>query len=209
MSAGKRERHSRPEDRARTERRPRRPTRAERRARNQMLWQQAKEIERTFVIAEAHKGKSVDYSSEKMDALCDLVASGLTIRQACKQLDFSERTVRLWILDNRGEDHSRIPPVPGAKELIQRALIIQSDAWADVLIEIADDATEESVQLARFRSDQRKWLMGKNNRKYNDKFVVSGDPENPIKQQHEVMSDIISGIVTGLNAVAKAKRDAG
>jgi hypothetical protein len=59
------------------------------------------------------------------------------------------------------------------------------DTWAEELVRIADDPNLEPNDR-RVRVDTRKWLMSKlAYRRYGDKLVHSGDPENPIQVLHK------------------------
>lgn len=177
-------------------------TRAEKRVLNKAAYRAARSEQ--IVSVAPHPGKSVIFSADMFDLICDRVAGGLTLRQACREMDICEKTVRIWILDDRGADYEVDPPVLGASTLFARARLLQSEAWADHLIELGEEATEETIQLQRFRSDQFKWLMGKNNPRYNDKLTVSA--ESTVKHEHTVsMSEDLAEFIGALDAAARAK----
>ena len=47
---------------------------------------------------------------------------------------------------------------------------VQADGYFDEQVDIADEATPETAQVARLRIDARKWVMGRiNAKKYGDK----------------------------------------
>lgn len=68
------------------------------------------------------------------------------------------------------------------------------EAMAEEILEIADDGLndfkqvdgrqvvdQENINRSRLRVDTRKWLMSKlAPKKYGDRTVLAGDPENPI-----------------------------
>lgn len=69
------------------------------------------------------------------------------------------------------------------------------DTWADEILEIADDGTNDSyvdengrertdhdvVHRSKLRIDTRKWLLAKlMPRKYGERTVLAGDPEAPL-----------------------------
>jgi len=181
--------------------------REERRKLNRETMDAARALEKVIPPDPPHRGRSVEWSHELFEVICDLVAEGRTIKQACKLLGICERTIRIWILDDRGADPDASPPVPGAHELMRRAVLLQTEAWADHLIEIADEATEDTVQLAKFRCEQRKWLMGKNNARYNERLALVGDPTQPLRSEQTIeMSDALSEIVGALEEAAREKR---
>lgn len=84
-----------------------------------------------------------------------------------------------------------------------RAREAQADHFAEEILEIADDASNdwmerkgegdesggwalngEHIQRSRLRVDSRKWLMSKMApKKYGDKLALAGDEDNPIRIQ--------------------------
>ena len=116
------------------------------------------------------------YSRALTDEICWRLASGQSLRQICKEAHMpSETAVRFWAIEDRDGFASRYTQ---AREALM-------DRWADDLIEIADDVTLEPNDR-RVRTDNRRWLMSKlAYRKYGDKLVHSGDPENPVLLLHK------------------------
>jgi hypothetical protein len=104
----------------------------------------------------------------------------------------SDTAVRKWVLED----------VDGFSSRYARAREMQIERWADELLDISDDGTNdymernrrdgdteivlnnEHVQRSRLRADSRKWLLSKlKPERYGDRTVHQhgGDPENPIK----------------------------
>lgn len=117
-------------------------------------------------------GRPSEYTEETGLAICSLLADGQSLRQICEAEDMPSRaTVFKWL-----------STYPLFADQYARAREEQADAIADEITWIAD--TEEDPQKARVRIDARKWVAGKMRpKKYGDKTVLSGDPENPVQFQ--------------------------
>lgn len=121
-----------------------------------------------------HRGRDVSFSHELADKICDKIAEGKTLRAACRELDLCEKTVRIWVFSDRGANVLADPPVPGMATLMRRAMMIQADAWADYLIELADNVrSKDDVPVAKFKFEVRKFFMSKANPKYRDNFELT------------------------------------
>ncbi|MFZ1680625.1 MAG: terminase small subunit protein [Rhizobiaceae bacterium] len=148
----------------------------------------------------APRGRPSTYNAEIAEKICEHVASGMTLREACRQDGMPpESTVRLWVLDNR----------EGFAARYARARDLLLEHWADETIEIADDGsndwmTRNEVEVAngdhisrsRLRVDQRKWLLSKlKPERYGDRVVHAGDAENPISVKHAGAKEILAKAV--------------
>jgi hypothetical protein len=115
-------------------------------------------------------------TQELFDAICDDVASGKTLSECLRTLDILH--VEFWkfkqLDENRNVSYAR------AREL-------QAEAWADSLIEIADETSNDTktnadgseapngewMQRSKLKVETRKWLMSKNHvGRYGDKVSV-------------------------------------
>lgn len=116
------------------------------------------------------------YTPDLAVTICRRVADGESLREVCRDDGMPpESTVRGWVLDDRDGFAARYGEA--------RALLVER--WADEIVEIADDGQLEPNDR-RVRVDTRKWLMSKlAYRKYGDKLIHSGDPENPIQVMHK------------------------
>ena len=99
----------------------------------------------------------------------------------------SAETVRRWLLDNEDFCAQYV-----------RAREVQADRFAEEILEIADDASDdwtvgeggkkavdhEHVQRSRLRVDTRKWLMARMApKKYGDKLQHTGEGGGPIRTE--------------------------
>lgn len=106
------------------------------------------------------------YTPELASDILQRLADGQTLREICRMEGYPpESTVRTWVLDDR-EGFA-------ARYVLAREL--QAETWADEIVSIADDATNdwmkrqdgttapdyEHIQRSRLRVDTRKWLLSK------------------------------------------------
>jgi len=98
---------------------------------------------------------------DHIPAICDLMASGKSLRAACREMGLNESSVRYWL--NKDEEafaHSA------------RARELGCDALADECLDISDDPTIDAAEK-RIRIDTRIRLIGKWSQRYSDKLTVS------------------------------------
>lgn len=126
----------------------------------------------------------MDYSQELADAICELVASGNSIRTICSAENMpSKSSVFKWMIEHKE-----------FADQYARAKDAQVDAMGEELLDISDDISGDvsgelempnsvAVQRAKLRVDTRKWLMGKlRPKKYGDKVQhTGGDGEGPVQ----------------------------
>lgn len=116
-------------------------------------------------------GRPTDYTDEIRDLICARLATGMSLRSACRPDDVvAESTARLWAKDPK---HPFSAHYVRARELGYLAL-------ADETLEISDDASNDwmmredkdgksigwavngdHIQRSRLRVDTRKWLLSK------------------------------------------------
>ena len=110
------------------------------------------------------------------------MAEGESLRRICGDDDMPNKaTVLRWL----GDDSH-----PGFREQYAHAGEMRADFWAEEIIEIGDDGTNDTteddsgrnivnheiVARARLRCDNRKWLMARlAPKKYGDKMQHTGD----------------------------------
>lgn len=139
-------------------------------------------------------GRPSNYSEEIALKICSRIADGESLRTICTDEDMPAKTsVFKWLSDNEFFRTS-----------IARAREAQADHYAEDIIHISDDGTNdwmerrseaekgagvetgwvlngEHVQRSRLRVDARKWYASKlAPKKYGDKIELAGDPANPI-----------------------------
>jgi hypothetical protein len=126
------------------------------------------------------------YTPEVAHEICRLMAEeGRTVRWVCRQDGMpSFRTVMRWAREK-----------PEFADLYRQALVDRYDFWAEQIIDIADDASNdiaesetadgrkiqvvnhENIQRARLRIDTRKFVMATGApRKYGDRVSRDDDP---------------------------------
>lgn len=127
-------------------------------------------------------GRPSSYTQEKADAICTLLASGMSLNKICQREDMpSMPTVGLWTKENVDFLHK-----------YTRAREAQADAIFDECLDIADEAANDilyddngqamlnnvSVQRAKLRIDTRFRIAGKLSAKYADKPLAGADVLN-------------------------------
>lgn len=133
-------------------------------------------------------GRPSKYSAALAQEICGLLAEGQSLAEICRRDDMpSESMVYRWLAADLE-----------FRERYARARESQADRYADEIIEIADDGTNdwmerrqgeetitivdhEHIQRSKLRVDARKWLMAKMSpKKYGDRMTHAGDAENPV-----------------------------
>jgi len=120
-------------------------------------------------------------SAENAEMICERIAEGFTLRQIAKELGVaSPSAIVNWARDDEA-----------FREQYARAKDLQADRFAEEIIEIADDGTNdwikreidgrevtvldhEHIQRSKLRVDARRWLMAKMApKKYGEKTEVA------------------------------------
>jgi hypothetical protein len=110
------------------------------------------------------------YTPELAEEICERIANGETLRQACRLKGINESTVRKWVLSD----------INGFSAHYARARELCLECWADEIVEISDEATNdwmmregkdgegtaysvngEHVSRSKLRTENRKWLLSK------------------------------------------------
>jgi hypothetical protein len=119
-------------------------------------------------------GRPTDYSPELAARICEQLSQGKSLRSVCKADDMpAASNVFLWL-----QRHSEF------KEQYEVAKAESADALTDDMLEIADNADSDNVQVARLQVDTRKWLASKlKPKKYGEKITNehSGIDGKPIE----------------------------
>lgn len=140
------------------------------------------------------EGRPTTFTDDIGDLICGLIAEGQSVRKICQLPDMPViSTVMLWVAKgNRG-----VEPYVLFSEQYARAMDDRTEYWAEEIIDIADNDSEdeiftedgkrvqngEFIARSRLKIDSRKWLMGKlKPKKYGDKITneLIGDKENPL-----------------------------
>ena len=121
-------------------------------------------------------GRPTVFSDDLADDICAKLAEGKSLASICRENNMpSIRSVYGWL---------RVYP-----EFLQaytRAREDQADTMADIMTDIADTATADTVQQARLRIDTRKWIASKlKPKKYGDKVQqeITGEAGGPVQIQ--------------------------
>lgn len=136
-------------------------------------------------MAKAKTGRPSSFTQAIADLICERLAKPESLRSICDDETMpSKTTVLRWL---RQSDEFRAQ--------YARAREDQADAFADEILDIADDGRRDYVpdedghevvdhdhiQRSKLRVETRKWLMGKMApKKYGDRLQLANDPENPI-----------------------------
>lgn len=139
-------------------------------------------------------GRPTLYTPELAALICERMSRGLSLRQVCRSDDIpvDEVTVRGWAIQD----------VEGFSAPYAVAREAQMDAWADEILEVSDDGSNdwldrelrdgriervvdtEHINRSRLRVDARKWIMSKiAPKKYGDK--IQTEHSGSIGVRHE------------------------
>lgn len=131
-------------------------------------------------------GRPSIYTEEIVDTICERLCLGESLRSILKDDDLpSMPTVMRWLM-NKPEFESKYI----------RARRMQAEVWADEMIDIADDSTndymkrkgkeegievnQENLQRSKMRLEQRRWFAEKLLPKiYGPKLAVGGTDDLP------------------------------
>lgn len=125
------------------------------------------------------------FTQEVADQICERLAKPESLRSICADEAMPGKTTVLrWL---RERDEFRVQ--------YARAREDQADAFADEILEISDDGTNDTyknedgldllnhdhIQRSKLRVETRKWLMGKMApKKYGDRLQLANDPDDPL-----------------------------
>lgn len=137
-------------------------------------------------------GRPCSFTQELGDRICEMLASGMSMRTACKEEDMpSMQTVFRWLRTNEAfcEQYTRAK-AEAADALVEEMLDISDDGTNDWM-EVHDKegnavgykVNGEHVQRSRLRVETRKWIAAKlKPKKYGEKVDLNHglQPENPI-----------------------------
>ena len=160
-------------------------------------------------------GRPSKYSEDLAAQICLRLSEGESLRAICRDDAMPDKaTVFRWLADEKRQSF---------RDQYARARDAQTDHFADEILEIADDGSNdwmerfdkdgeksgwqlngEHVQRSRVRIDTRKWLMARMSpRKYGDRVAMehSGPDGGPI--EHDFVGEFarrIAGVAARLGA---------
>lgn len=130
-------------------------------------------------------GRPCEYTQEIADELCSYLSAGESLKKACSRESMPcVATIFSWMRK-----------FPAFLNQYTRAKQEAADAFAEDMLDIADDSTDdimfdadgnprvnnEAIQRSRLRVDTRKWLASKlKPKKYGEKLELAGDPAAPL-----------------------------
>lgn len=127
-----------------------------------------------------YKSREPAYRVETAIEICKRISRGETLKSICEEPNMPSKSAFLDWVD---ADFDRLAD----RYTTARAKLM--DHWADEIVAIADDQTAEPNDR-RVRVETRKWLMSKlAYRRYGDKLIHSGDPENPLVIAHRRVAE--------------------
>ncbi len=111
-----------------------------------------------------------DFSQALFTRICDLIADGKSLREACELKGMPDRaTFNKW--------RKRTPELQAQYDQAYRDY---EDSCLQDIVYIAD--TEKDSAIAKNRMDARKWeLKIRNRKKFGDSVQHTGDPEAPMQ----------------------------
>ena len=104
-------------------------------------------------------GRPTDFTDELGDLICEGIAKGLSLVKICQAKDMPvERSVYRWrrLHESFSQNYAR------ARE-------DAADQFVQEIMDIADAAEADDVQVAKLRVDTRKWTAARFNKAYQDK----------------------------------------
>ena len=121
-------------------------------------------------------GRPTDYTKELGEEMCSLIADGNSVSKICAMDGMpAAKSFFRWLRLHEEFRHN----YEASKEE-------QADRFVEQMLEIADDAEPENVQVARLRLDTRKWIASKfKPKRYGDKITQEqiGEGGGAIKHQ--------------------------
>lgn len=129
-------------------------------------------------------GRPTDYSEDLADKICELILSGMSLARICKLDGMPEpASIYRWFRK-----------YPEFCENYKRAKEDQADYFAEDIIDIADLASPEDVQVAKLRVDTRKWVASKfKPKKYGDTLDAKITGEGTVTFEHRLLGVLNNG----------------
>lgn len=151
------------------------------------------------------KSRVIPYTRELGEEICQRIANGASGVEICKDPEMPDwPTIARWVRTRAD-----------FKTLYREARELQAEYWADEIVPIADDASNdymarqdrsgatvqafnrEGFERSRLRVQSRQWLVARLLRQiYGDRLgLTGGDGEGPIGVKTETRSELIDSIL--------------
>ncbi len=127
-------------------------------------------------------GRPTVCTPELRQAVCYRLLEGESLRSICTDDAMPARSTVLEWLSGAWPDGDPREGFPGQ---YARAREAQAELYADDIIEIADNADEDKIDVARLKIDARKWVVTRLLPRYAKKVVHEGG-EKPIPVKLDV-----------------------
>jgi hypothetical protein len=103
-------------------------------------------------MAQSKGGRPSKYNDELADRMMIEIASGMSVRALCEDLEWTpdKKTFYTWMFKH-----------PEFLYKYETAKAAQAQWAAELIEEIADNATNEDIQVAKLRADVRKWTSSR------------------------------------------------
>ena len=131
-------------------------------------------------------GQHILRTPANSERICEMIASGCSLRQVAAVIGLTEAAIRKWAKDDKefGEHY-------------EKAMLSRWEKMADELVELADDPCigpdgrpdNALVQQRRLQVDTRKWVLSRMlPRKFGDRIEIGSDPDAPVVTRIELVA---------------------
>ena len=135
-------------------------------------------IKPEVLLSSPPRGRPTDYSTELADLVCQRLMEEGTLLEACDKHPELPHTTTVYRWLQVHQDF-RFKYCRAREDVMEM--------WADEIVRVSNDETLEPNDR-RVKIDTKKWIMSKiAYKKYGDKLVHSGDPENPVRVMHKAV----------------------
>lgn len=165
-------------------------------------------------------GRPSTYSKDVAQTICELLSDGVPLREICRMEGMPQwRTVYNWMYSDDLLGEAGV----GLSSAIARAREVGYDAMAEECLIIADTpkwgqkqvmsddgsttTVEDMLGHRKLQIETRLKLLAKwNPKKYGDRQILAGDPENPLEVQTNAM-DVLAAAVKNLELKRQTAND--
>lgn len=165
-------------------------------------------------------GRPSTYSKDVAQTICELLSDGVPLREICRMEGMPQwRTVYNWMYSDDLLGEAGV----GLSSAIARAREVGYDAIAEECLIIADTpkfgqkqvmsdegsttTVEDMLGHRKLQIETRLKLLAKwNPKKYGDRQILAGDPENPLEVQTNAM-DVLAAAVKNLELKRQTAND--
>ena len=135
-------------------------------------------------MAQSKGGRPTKYNDELADRMMIEIASGMSVRALCEDLEWTpdKKTFYTWMFKH-----------PEFLHKYDVAKAAQAHWGAELIEEIADNATAETVQVDKLRLEARKWTTARLlPRKYGDRTQLDhNSSDGSMSSQPTIVQNVI------------------